>query len=85
MQLVRSRVDAVGADLVLHSDQEALTALLKAHDFYEVDIHSREPFDAARLNLLKGTVPPRSLASRLSREPAVFFRRIPHRDRDVGR
>ena len=29
MQLMRSRVDAVGADLVYHSDQEALTALLK--------------------------------------------------------
>ena len=70
MQLVRSRVDAVGADPNLQSDQEALTALLKTHDFYEVDIHSLEPFDAARLNLLKGTAPPRSLALRLSGEPA---------------
>ena len=73
LQQVRERVDGVGPDSTVRSDREALTALLKTHDFYEVDINSREPFDGDRLNILKGTAPPRALAPRLSGEPAELL------------
>ena len=46
------RVSRYPADPVSRSDREALFALLKTHDFYQVDTHLREPLDEKRLNLL---------------------------------
>ena len=74
MQQIRFCVDGVGAEPLYNSDGEGLTALLKTHDFYEVDVHSREALDGERLNILKGTAPPRPFAGRLSGEPAEFLK-----------
>lgn len=50
------------------SDREALSALLKTVDLYALDISTRAPYDPSKLNILRGTAPPRELADRLEGE-----------------
>ena len=82
LESLKSRVSLFPRDPVVRSDREALEALLKTRDLYQMSTLKLAPFSAEHLKFLRGVAPPRELAERLRGHSLELYKN--HR-RDIER